>query len=401
MPVIPLPNAGGGSGPAIQAHGSGPVPMTDPAERLRPWLILTLAPGVGPVAVRRARERFGGPQAAIEADRQALREAGLSDEAVDALRRPDAERLDAALEWQARPGNHLLCLDDPAYPALLRDIPDPPPLLYVIGDPEVLGRKQLALVGSRNPTPAGRETAHEFARHLAANGLVVTSGLALGVDGAAHAGALAAGGLTVAVSGTGADRIYPARHRDLAHKIAETGAIVSEFPLGTSPSPGNFPRRNRIIAGLSLGVLVIEAALRSGSLITARLAAEQGREVFAVPGSIHNPQARGCNALIRQGAKLVETADDIFEELGGFAGPLADEEPSALDAVSDWKPDPEYERVLASIGDEPTAVDTVVERSGLTTDAVCSMLLVLELQGLIAATSSGHYCRTRHRPGTD
>jgi len=364
-------------------------------------LILSLAPGVGPVGVRRLRERFGGPQAVIGADRQALREAGLDDATVDFLRRPEPEPIEAALEWQSRDGNHLLCLDDPAYPALLRDIPDPPPLLYVIGEPEVLKRKQLALVGSRNPTPAGRETAREFARHLAANGLVVTSGLALGVDGAAHEGALAADGLTVAVAGTGVDRVYPARHRELAHKIAENGAIVSEFPLGTAPGPGNFPRRNRIISGLSLGVLVIEAALRSGSLITARLAAEQGREVFAVPGSIHNPQARGCNALIRQGAKLVETAGDIFEELGGFAGPLPASEPSEPEAVSDWKPDSDYERVLASIGDEPTAVDTVVERSGLTTDVVCSMLLVLELQGLIAATSSGHYCRIRHRPGTD
>ena len=371
------------------------------ADRIRPWLILSLAPGVGPVGVRRLRERFGGPQAVIGADRQALREAGLDDATVDFLRRPEPEPIEAALEWQSRDGNHLLCLDDPAYPALLRDIPDPPPLLYVIGEPEVLKRKQLALVGSRNPTPAGRETAREFARHLAANGLVVTSGLALGVDGAAHEGALAADGLTVAVAGTGVDRVYPARHRELAHKIAENGAIVSEFPLGTAPGPGNFPRRNRIISGLSLGVLVIEAALRSGSLITARLAAEQGREVFAVPGSIHNPQARGCNALIRQGAKLVETAGDIFEELGGFAGPLPASEPSEPEAVSDWKPDPDYERVLASIGDEPTAVDTVVERSGLTTDVVCSMLLVLELQGLIAATSSGHYCRIRHRPGTD
>lgn len=375
--------------------------MTETENRLRAWLILTLAPGIGPVTIARLRARFDTPEAVLAADRPALTAAGLSDAAVDALRAPDERAIDAALAWAAAPARHLLSLDDPAYPPLLRTIADPPPLLYVVGDPEVLARKQLAMVGTRNPTPAGRETAFDFARHLAGQGLVITSGLALGIDGAAHEGALAGGGLTIAVAGTGADRVYPARHRELAHKIAENGAIVTEFPLGTTPSPGHFPRRNRIISGMAVGVLVVEAALRSGSLITAREATEQGREVFAVPGSIHNPQARGCNALIRQGAKLVETARDIFEELGGFAGELPVEEPPAPDAVLPPELDADYRKVLASIGHEPTAVDTVVERSGLTTDAVCSMLLVLELQGLIAATSSGHYCQTRQRPGTD
>ncbi len=375
--------------------------MTETENRLRAWLILTLASGIGPATVARLRERFATPDAVLAADRPALEAAGLTAVSIDALREPDERAIDATLAWAAQPANHLLCIDDPAYPPLLRTIADPPPLLYVVGDPEVLVRKQLAMVGTRNPTPAGRETAFDFARHLAGQGLVITSGLALGIDGAAHEGALAGGGLTIAVAGTGADRVYPARHRDLAHKIAENGAIVTEFPLGTTPNPGHFPRRNRIISGMAVGVLVVEAALRSGSLITARQATEQGREVFAVPGSIHNPQARGCNALIRQGAKLVETARDIFEELGGFAGELPAEEPPAPDAVLSPELDADYRKVLASIGHEPTAVDTVVERSGLTTDAVCSMLLVLELQGLIAATSSGHYCQTRQRPGTD
>jgi DNA processing protein len=251
------------------------------------------------------------------------------------------------------------------------------------------------MVGTRNPTPAGQETAQEFARHLAGVGLTITSGLALGIDAASHRGALAAGGYSVAVVGTGLDRVYPARHRELAHQIAEQGALVSEFSPGVPPLAANFPRRNRIISGLSVGTLVVEAARQSGSLITARLALEQGREVFAVPGSIHNPQARGCHQLLRQGAKLVETAQDVLEELGTLVSyvPQAAMQPDPdSDSLSEL--DADYQKVLKCIGHEPTSVDTVVERSGLTADAVCSMLLVLELQGFVAATNGGHYCQT-------
>ncbi len=367
--------------------------MPERTETLRHWLALIRAPQIGPATFYSLLHQFNEPEAVFKAGRPALERLGLRSDTVAYLREPGWERVEADLCWLEQPGAQILLLNDSNYPALLKTIPDPPPLLFVLGDASILGQKQLAMVGSRHPTPAGQETAHDFAQHLAANGIVITSGLALGIDGASHEGALAGGGLTIAVAGTGLDRVYPARHRELAHRIGENGALVSEFPPGTPPVASNFPRRNRIISGLSMGVLVVEAALRSGSIITARAAIEQGREVFAVPGSIHNPQARGCNSLIRQGAKLVETAADIFEELGGFAASLQEELKSNC-AVSGPELDSEYKRVLQSVGHEPTAVDTVVQRSGLTTDAVCSMLLVLELQGLIASTSSGHYCQT-------
>ena len=367
--------------------------MPECAETLRHWLALIRAPQVGPATFYSLLQTFLEPEAVFKARQGALENLQLRPETIAYLRKPDWHRIDADMAWLEKPDRQILLLNDPAYPTLLKDIPDPPPVLFVLGDATILGHKQLAMVGSRHPTPAGLETAQEFAKHLAANGIVITSGLALGIDGASHLGAMAGGGMTIAVAGTGLDRVYPARHRELAHEITEHGALISEFPPGTPPTAGNFPRRNRIISGLSMGALVVEAALRSGSLITARLAAEQGREVFAVPGSIHNPQARGCNSLIRQGAKLVETADDIFEELGGFA-PRIGVEPNPEPEVSTLELDADYQRVLESVGHAPTAVDTVVQRSGLTADAVCSMLLVLELQGLIASTSSGHYCQT-------
>jgi DNA processing protein len=279
---------------------------------------------------------------------------------------------------------------DPDYPPLLRQIPDPPLALYVIGDRAAPGRPQLAIVGSRNPTPAGRENARAFARHLAGAGLAITSGLALGIDGAAHRGALeAGGGTTLAVVATGLDRVYPARHRELAHEIARAGALVSEFPLGVPPLPENFPIRNRVISGMALGVLVVEAAPGSGSLITARLATDQGREVFAIPGSIHSPLSRGCHALIRQGAKLVETANDILEELGVLAQAAAD---SAVAPLPADLPAP-MAQLLGHLGHDPANVDQLVERSGLTTEAVSSMLLQLELQGLVEAGAGGTFQR--------
>jgi DNA processing protein len=255
---------------------------------------------------------------------------------------------------------------------------------------------QLAIVGSRNPTPSGQQTAMDFARFLARAGLVISSGLAAGIDGAAHRGALQTDTPTLAVTGTGLDRVYPARHRDLAHRIAEQGALVSELPPGTPPLPANFPRRNRIISGLSIGTLVVEAAQKSGSLITARLATEQGREVFAIPGSIHNPLARGCHALIRQGAKLVETAEDILEELGPLLGSLVAAGTQAADPVepAPRKWDQEYQQLMAALDFDPAPVDLLIQRSGLTADAVSSMLLLLELEGFVSAAAGGRYCRT-------
>ncbi len=367
--------------------------MKPDPERLRPWLVLWRTPGIGPLGFRELLERQGSPEAVVADPPTELDEA-----AREWLRRNDWPEVEADLEWLEGPGNHLLTLDDPRYPGLLREIPDPPPLLFVHGDPGLLAWPQLAMVGSRNPSAGGTATAAEFAEHLCGAGLAITSGLALGIDAASHEGALRAGGPTLAVTGTGLDRVYPARHRELAHRIAERGALVSEFPPGTPPRAENFPRRNRIISGLSLGTLVVEAAVKSGSLITARLAAEQGREVFAIPGSIHNPLARGCHRLIRQGAKLVETAGDILEELGALAAASA-ERATPEDEPLPLAPDPEHQALLDLMGHDPVSVDELVERSGLTPEAVSSMLLILELDDRVAAAAGGRYVRTlKERP---
>ncbi len=364
----------------------------------RHWLTLARAPGLGPATFGRLWRELASLDAIFSASRADLRRVGLSADTVAYLGHPNTEHLAQDLSWLAQPNAHLVTWASAAYPTLLAELDDPPPVLFVLGDPGLLSRPQLAIVGSRNPTPSGGETALEFAQHLAVAGLVITSGLALGIDAAAHEGALAAERPTIAVAGTGLDRVYPARHRELAHRISQHGALVSEFPPGVGPQPGNFPRRNRIISGLSLGTLVVEAALRSGSLITARLASEQGREVFAIPGSIHNPLARGCNALIRQGAKLVECAADIIEELGPLSQVTqVQRKLSAANDVEAFELDDDHARVLESLGYEPTAVDTVVERSGLTPEAVCSMLLVLELHGHVTTAAGGYYCRAGKR----
>lgn len=330
------------------------------------------------------------------ADRAELGRLELPTAALDYLRRPDWRPVERDLAWLEQPGNHLLRLSEAHYPPLLRQIPYPPPLLFVHGNPDCLRRPQLAIVGTRNPTPLGRETAQRFATHLAEAGLAITSGLALGIDAAAHHGALAsADGHTVAVMGTSLDRVYPAKHRELAHAIAERGALVSELPIGTAALAENFPRRNRLISGLALGVLVVEAATRSGSLITARLAAEQGREVFAIPGSIHSPLAKGCHALIRQGAKLVETATDILEELGALAAVGAGEIEPLVAPSAAVELDVEYQQLLAAMSDESVGVDILVERCGLTAEVVSSMLLILELEGYVAAVPGGSYCRLK------
>ncbi|MBK7541525.1 MAG: DNA-protecting protein DprA [Candidatus Competibacteraceae bacterium] len=359
-------------------------------------MALLRAPGIGPARFSRLLEHFGSAGAALAADRAEWDRLGLPAAALDYLREPDWRGVERDLAWLKQPGNQLLGLDDSRYPPLLRQLVHPPPLLFVCGAVDSLRAPQLAIVGTRHPTPPGRETARQFAAFLAEGGLTVTSGLALGIDAAAHQGALAAGGWTVAVMGTSLERVYPAKHRDLAHAIAERGALVSEFPIGTPALAENFPRRNRLISGLALGVLVVEAALQSGSLITARLALDQGREVFAIPGSIHNPLAKGCHALLRQGAKLVETAADILEELGPLAAAGADA-PAALPALMPPpKPlDEDYRQLLAAMGDAPAAVDLLVERCGLTAEVVSSMLLILELEGYVAAVPGGRYCRLK------
>ena len=357
------------------------------------WLALWHAPGVGPMRFTELLQRYPEP---AQLFRQGNVDPDLGQALRDYLRQPDHAAVERDLAWlEADPQRHILTLDDARYPALLHDIPDRPPLLYLHGDIDLLDTPQLAMVGSRNPTATGSETAFDFARHLAAVGITITSGLALGVDAASHRGALKAKGSTIAVFGTGLDRVYPARHKALAHEIvAQGGLLVAEMPPGTPPLAGNFPRRNRIISGLSLGTLVVEAALRSGSLITARMAAEQGREVFAIPGSIHNPLARGCHRLIREGAKLVETAEDVLEELAPHLREALDRYENQSVAATTLEPlDAEYQHLLGCLGDEPTAVDTLVERSGLTAEAISSMLLLMELRGLVA-TAPGGYMRT-------
>ena len=302
-------------------------------------------------------------------------------------------------EWQRDPRHHLVQADDGRFPPLLAEITNPPLLLYVDGNADILHLPAIAIVGSRNPSKGGERNAFEFAQHLASVGFTIVSGLAQGIDTAAHRGALAAGGRTIALLGHGIDRIYPAANKALAEEIAASGALISEFPLGTHPQRELFPQRNRLISGLSLGTLVVEAARRSGSLITARLAGEQGREVFALPGSIHNPMARGCHQLIRQGAKLVETGDDIIAELAPLAGQILQitMESTSNDSSPATAPeelDAEYVQLRSYIGHDPIGIDELAQNSGLTIDQVSSMLLILELHGEIESLSGGRYVLT-------
>lgn len=365
-----------------------------PSDELRYWLALHRTPGLGAIKCRQLLQRFSSPREFFNlplSERCSVLSLPPAGRAF--LAAPCWEKIDADLRWAEGDGQHILTLHDPAYPPLLKEIPDPPPLLFVRGNPALLARPQIAIVGSRNPTAGGRSLAQDFAHSLVLTGLIVTSGLALGIDAASHRGALRARGHTIAVAGTGPDRIYPARHRQLAEAILEQGVIVGEFSPGTPALPSNFPRRNRIISGLGLGVLVVEAACKSGSLITARLAAEQGREVFALPGSIHNPLARGCHQLIRQGAKLVEDINDILEELGplaAFAGRAAEDAESPSNEEKKLPVDQQH--LLQALGFEPVSIDALVRRSGLTAEVVSSMLLGMELQGRVTS-NGGHYCR--------
>jgi DNA processing protein len=302
-------------------------------------------------------------------------------------------------EWRGDPRHHVVEADDERFPQLLAEINNPPLLLYVDGNADILHLPAIAIVGSRNPTKGGERNAFEFAQHLARVGFTIVSGLAQGIDTAAHRGALAAGGRTVAFLGHGIDRIYPASNKALAEEIAASGALISEFPLGTHPQKELFPQRNRLISGLSLGTLVVEAARRSGSLITARLAGEQGREVFALPGSIHNPLARGCHQLIRQGAKLVETGDDIIAELAPLTGQILQNTMESTSNDSSLETghkflDAEYVELRSYIGHDPIGIDELAQNSGLTIDQVSSMLLILELHGEIESLSGGRYVLT-------
>ncbi|MGE5153433.1 MAG: DNA-processing protein DprA [Bdellovibrio bacteriovorus] len=372
------------------------------ASDIADWLALAAAPGLGPRTIGRLIAHFGDPGAARRAPAQALRELGLKPDAISALSSPDQAGIDRAMAWAEQPQASILTRSDPRYPPLLGEIPDAPPVLFVRGDPLLLAEPQIAIVGSRNPTPQGEQVTRELASRLAGWGLVVTSGLAAGVDGAAHQGALEAG-RTIAVLGTGPDQVYPGSHRDLARRIAATGALVSEYPPGEGPRARNFPRRNRLISGLSLGTLVTEAALQSGSLITARHALEQGREVFAVPGSVRNPLARGCHALIREGARLVEDAEQVLAELAPLLRGLVAAPPAAGPEATATLPTPEagsrldadYQRLLAAMGFDAIALDELVHTTGLPVQDLSSMLLVLELEGHVSSAPGGRYCRNR------
>jgi DNA processing protein len=319
---------------------------------------------------------------------------GLKQETINAVCRPDRRAIEADLEWLEAGGNHFISCQDPGYPALLNQIPDPPAGLFVHGMPDVIITTQVAIVGSRNPTPGGRRNAQEFARNLGLLGITVTSGLAAGIDSASHYGALDAGALTIAVMGNGLDTVYPAANRLLADRISERGALISEFPPGTKPLPANFPRRNRIISGLSVGTLIVEAAISSGSLITARLAMEQGREVFAVPGSIHNPVAKGCHALIRDGAKLTERIEDILEEIGQLYTLVKQAGDNAVTTAGCNQPlDGQSKVLLDQIGYEPVTIDRLIEETHIPADAAMVALLNLELHELVESLPGGGFVR--------
>ncbi|MEZ5447848.1 MAG: DNA-processing protein DprA [Thiolinea sp.] len=395
--------------------------MTLPEEELRARLQLWRVPGFGSASMQRLLTHFGSVQLALDSSNQELTRAGLKPAAIEAVRAAKPEDADTDLNWASSgQQRHILTPEHEHYPEILLNTRLAPPLLFAVGQTELLNDPQIAMVGSRNPTSGGRDNALAFAGHLARNGLCITSGLALGIDTASHQGALEAGGSTIAVVATGMDIVYPAANRKLAERIAAEGLLVSEYPIGVRPQARNFPRRNRIISGMSVGTLVVEAALRSGSLVTAKHAMDQGREVFAIPGSIHNPMARGCHQLIRQGAKLVETATDILEEVAaqlhrfvgnngttGSAPSLTlppnnsgkTAHPPAEQAQNWAEPelDEDDRRILEALGHDPVPVDQIVMKTGLTTEEVSSMLLMLELQGHVAACGGGHYMRLTPR----
>lgn len=373
------------------------------SEELAAWLRLAMTPGVGNDSARRLLSAFGLPQAIFEQGTAALGRLVSAAQARALTQEPSelAEQLQITLDWLAgaeaeAPARRIVTLGDAGYPESLLAIEDPPLMLYLLGQTVSWPARALAMVGSRNPTPQGRLNAQQFARAFSSAGLTVVSGLALGVDGAAHEGALEGsrqcieplGMATIAVIGTGIDRVYPRQHRDLAHRIAQQGLIVSEYPLGTPPLAANFPKRNRLVSGLTRGTLVVEAALQSGSLITARMANEQGKEVFAIPGSIHSPQSRGCHALIKQGAKLVESAQDVLEELHWPAAPATPSHPAMAPAQAR-----DDTGILEALGADPASLDALQARTGLPTATLQARLLELELDGHVGRLPGGLFQR--------
>lgn len=365
--------------------------FTDEQKLLACWLALHRTPGVGPITFMRLLAQFPSLQSLFETPRAAK---NISERSYQSLLAPNWDLVEQDLIWFSEPDRHIVTIQDERYPPLLKEIVDPPSILFVQGDAGLLSEWQLGIVGSRNPSRLGRDNAFEFSRFLAHGGLTITSGLSDGINSAAHQGALAVEGKTLSVMGSGLDRAYPEKQYALAQDIVQEGALVSEFALGTPLRPENFPRRNRLISGLSLGVLVVEASSRSSSLGTARMALEQGREVFSIPGSIHNPLAKGCHQLIREGAKLVEKAEDIIEELGALAGAvevLETKEATVNDGPQTL--DSDYQLLFTCLGYDPIEIDTLAEQSGLTVDIVSSMLLLLELEGQVASLSGGRYVR--------
>ncbi|EEO28407.1 DNA-processing protein DprA [Oxalobacter paraformigenes] len=360
-------------------------------EELAAWIRLVLTPGIGIRTAHKMLTAYGLPQNIFMTSYRELQRI-VSPQIADAIYAPVPEAITEQIEktqkWLEEPGNAILTLSDSNYPGLLLEIPDPPLMLYVKGRVELLSSPSIAIVGSRNATAQGRMDAKEFARSLSESGLTIISGLALGIDAAAHRGGLKGKGSTIAVVGTGADIVYPARNRELALQIAEEGCVISEFPLGTGPLASNFPRRNRVISGLSGGILVVEAAARSGSLITAKTAIDQGRDVFAIPGSIHSPLSRGCHELIRQGAKLVETSQDVLEELKHY---------NSVSESSDRKMEPEntslQEDILLQMGFDPVDSDTLCERCEIDAASLNVELLSLELAGEVESLAGGFYRR--------
>lgn len=363
-------------------------------ENYKSWLSLTLAKGIGVTTSNQLLHQFKNPQTILACTPEELTAFGLKQDSLTSLLNPDEDQINSILDWLDKPNHHLITILDDDYPELLKSIDSAPVVLYAIGQREALGYLHFAIVGSRNPTTGGKRLAEEFATELSQSGLTVCSGLALGIDYHSHIGALRADCSTVAVLGNGLASIYPARHKKIASRIIEDGLLISEYPPNTKPSPGNFPQRNRIISGMSTGVLVVEAAKKSGSLITANYALEQGRDVFAIPGSIHNPLARGTHNLIKQGAKLVETANDIIEELAPIASLIVNSSVAGVSVENNYDNlDDEYKLLLDSMGYEAVSIDNLVNSSGLTADAVSSMLLILELQGMIESQHGGQYCR--------
>lgn len=388
--------------------------MGEVVNQQRDWLVLINAPSLGGAKLINAIESFGGASALAGATARELRNHGLKEETIAGITHPDERVIEYAQQWLSQERHHLLCWDSDDYPILLRRITGPPAALFVDGDPGCLWQPQIAVIGSRNPTSGGLDHARDFATTLARMGMTITSGLASGIDTAAHRAALATGAQTIAVNGTGLDIIYPASSRQTGEQIPMQGAMISELPLGSQALRQHFPSRNRIISGLSLAVLVIEAGLNSGTLITARKAAEQGRDVFALPGSLNNPMAKGCHRLIREGARLVETASDILQELGPVAAELKMEIQQRLafqdastvggeNAVGtgaasnkpskDLLDDADYSAIWEALSFDPKPVDIIIEKTGLSAREVSSMLLMMELKGMIKKSADGRFIR--------